>query len=262
MTIHTTNTRTEANAPPHVSALSRLVYRQLVIRIFGRAKADPSPSPILHAILHQDGDFSPGDHPCLSYRSTLTKQRICLPSCPTSSVCRGQSRHKSCKSPVAMPEPISVLFVCLGNICRSPMAEGIFRHIAKEPQFQGKINIIDSCGTAAYHSGEPPDSRTMSTLEDNGITDYRHLARRFQTSDLDKFDYIFAMDRSNLSDLQRAQRGNPDSKAKVMLFGSYSGSSKAEIVDDPYYGGRDGFEKAYEQCTRFSRNFLKEVLGE
>jgi low molecular weight phosphotyrosine protein phosphatase len=79
---------------------------------------------------------------------------------------------------------------------------------------------------------------------------------------LDKFDYIFAMDRSNLSDLQRAQRGNPDSKAKVMLFGSYSGSSKSEIVDDPYYGGQDGFEKAYEQCTRFSRNFLKEVLGE
>ncbi|KFA61421.1 hypothetical protein S40285_03590 [Stachybotrys chlorohalonatus IBT 40285] len=160
-----------------------------------------------------------------------------------------------------MTESISVLFVCLGNICRSPMAEGIFRHIAKQPQYRGKIDVIDSCGTAAYHSGEPPDSRTMSTLEDNNITDYEHLARRFDPSDLDKFDYVFAMDRSNLSNLQQIKKSKPSSKAKVMLFGEYSGSGKAEIVDDPYYGGRDGFETAYEQCTRFSKNFLKDVLG-
>ena len=71
------------------------------------------------------------------------------------------------------------------------------------------------------------------------------------------------MDRSNLSDLQRQQRGNGDSKAKVMLFGEWSGrDGKAEIVNDPYYGGNSGFEKAYEQCTRFSKNFLKEVVGE
>lgn len=102
----------------------------------------------------------------------------------------------------------------------------------------------------------------MSTLESNGVTDYDHLARRFQTRDFDRFDYIFAMDRSNLSDLQRLQRGNPDSKAKVMLFGEFSGSKRAEIVNDPYYGGDEGFLKAYEQCSRFSRNFLKEVVGE
>jgi low molecular weight phosphotyrosine protein phosphatase len=84
---------------------------------------------------------------------------------------------------------------------------------------------------------------------------------QFEKSDLDKFDYVFAMDRSNLSDLQHIQKSKPDSKAKVMLFGEYSGSSKVEIVDDPYYGGRDGFETAYEQCTRFSRNFLKDALG-
>lgn len=72
------------------------------------------------------------------------------------------------------------------------------------------------------------------------------------------------MDRSNLSDLQRLQRGYPDSKAKVMLFGEWSGrdGGKAETVSDPYYGGRDGFEKAFEQCSRFSKNFLKEVVGE
>ncbi|CAH0048974.1 unnamed protein product [Clonostachys solani] len=162
-----------------------------------------------------------------------------------------------------MAEPVSVLFVCLGNICRSTMAEGIFRNLAKQPEYSGKIGKIDSCGTGAYHAGESPDSRTLSTLEDNGITDYDHAARKFSTSDFSKFDYIFAMDRSNLSDLTRLQRNHQNTKAKVMLFGEWSGvEGRAETVSDPYYGGRDGFEKAFEQCSRFSRNFLKEVAGE
>ncbi|KHN93897.1 low molecular weight phosphotyrosine protein phosphatase [Metarhizium album ARSEF 1941] len=160
-----------------------------------------------------------------------------------------------------MPEPVSVLFVCLGNICRSPMAEGIFQSLAKQPQYKGKIGRIDSCGTAAYHAGEDPDSRTMSTLEANGITDYEHAARRFKTTDFEVFDYIFAMDRSNLSDLLRLHRGNSDTKAKVMLFGEFSGTHEAEVVSDPYYGGPDGFEKAFEQCSRFSRNFIERVIG-
>ncbi|KAK8146748.1 hypothetical protein G3M48_002632 [Beauveria asiatica] len=263
-----------------------------------------------------------------------------------------------------MPEKISILFVCLGNICRSTMAEGIFRHLAQKPEWKDKIGRIDSCGTgmsfcflifliilqkcvhvrngrlslgvpfftnffcafwadgklipptAAYHTGDSPDDRTMATLEENGITDYHHSARRvritfittpplyscalasclrhlthacplfrrvqathihailapcakishlffslqFATSDFEKFDYIFAMDRSNLSDLVRLQRGNPDAKARVMLFGEYSGAGKAEIVNDPYYGGDAGFKCAFEQCTRFSQNFLAEVV--
>ncbi|KAM3459703.1 hypothetical protein MY5147_008406 [Beauveria neobassiana] len=159
-----------------------------------------------------------------------------------------------------MPEKISVLFVCLGNICRSTMAEGIFRHLAQKPEWKDKIGRIDSCGTAAYHTGDSPDDRTMATLEENGITDYHHSARRFATSDFEKFDYIFAMDRSNLSDLVRLQRGNPDAKARVMLFGEYSGAGKAEIVNDPYYGGDAGFKRAFEQCTRFSQNFLADVV--
>ncbi len=68
------------------------------------------------------------------------------------------------------------------------------------------------------------------------------------------------MDRSNLSDLQRLQKGNPDSKAKVMLYGEFSGKAKAEIVNDPYYGGTDGFKKAFEQCSRFAENFLSDVV--
>jgi hypothetical protein len=79
---------------------------------------------------------------------------------------------------MSSPEPISVLFVCLGNICRSTMAEGVFRSIVSKPPYQSLINVVDSCGTGAYHTGDSPDSRTMSTLGDNGITDYEHAARK------------------------------------------------------------------------------------
>ncbi|KAG6030851.1 hypothetical protein E4U41_007750 [Claviceps citrina] len=158
-----------------------------------------------------------------------------------------------------MAEPVSVLFVCLGNICRSTMAEGIFQSLAQQPQYKGKIGKIDSCGTGAYHIGDEPDSRTLSTLQDNGITDYEHRARQIKTSDFETFDYVFAMDRSNLSDLKALQKGG---KARVMLFGEFSGRGKPEVVNDPYYGGRDGFDKAFEQCSRFSGNFLREVVGE
>jgi low molecular weight phosphotyrosine protein phosphatase len=112
----------------------------------------------------------------------------------------------------------------------------------------------------AYHAGDDPDDRTMSTLEKHGITDYVHAARKVRSSDFENFDYIFAMDRSNLSDLMRSKKP-PGSKAKVMLFGEYSGSGKAEVVQDPYYGGQQGFETAYTQCLRFSKNFLNELLA-
>jgi low molecular weight phosphotyrosine protein phosphatase len=84
--------------------------------------------------------------------------------------------------------------------------------------------------------------------------------KKVRHSDFDKFDYVFAMDRSNLQDLQRLQRSRPTSKAKVMLFGEYGGKKSPEVVQDPYYGGREGFETAYEQCTRFSKNFLADIF--
>jgi low molecular weight phosphotyrosine protein phosphatase len=155
------------------------------------------------------------------------------------------------------------------------MAEGIFRSMVSKPPYQGLISLVDSCGTGAYHTGSSPDSRTMSTLEDNGITDYDHAARKvtgnnseygqelmgtqIQASDFQMFDFVFAMDRDNLRDLQRIHQ-RAGGKATVKLFGEYSGKKRAEEVDDPYYGGRDGFEEAYQQLTRFTRNFLKETF--
>ncbi|KAL8859053.1 MAG: hypothetical protein Q9178_004534 [Gyalolechia marmorata] len=159
-------------------------------------------------------------------------------------------------------KPVSVLFVCLGNICRSPMAEGVFRSMTKrEPH----IGTIDSAGTGAYHEGSPPDPRTMSVLEENGENSYNHLARKVHLSDFKDFDYILAMDADNLSDLSRLQRriiknsGANASAAKVMMFGDFGGQKGEEVVD-PYYGARDGFTIAYEQMTRFSKGFIEQVL--
>ncbi|KAI4859212.1 phosphotyrosine protein phosphatases I [Hypoxylon rubiginosum] len=165
----------------------------------------------------------------------------------------------------AQPQKISVLFVCLGNICRSTMAEGVFRSIVqdKSSPYYSLVGKVDSCGTGGYHIGDEPDSRTMSTLEDNGVTNYVHAARKLRDSDFQNFDYIFAMDNSNLSDLQRwnnRRKKSSSSKAQVMLFGEFSGTGRKEVVQDPYYIGRDAFEKAFEQCKRFSTNFLEQTF--
>jgi len=162
---------------------------------------------------------------------------------------------------------VSVLFVCLGNICRSPMAEGVFRHKTKFelPGADPLIRSIDSCGTGAYHEGDPPDPRTMSVLAKHGITSdaYMHAARKFQAEDFSKFDYIFAMDEDNKDYLDKARKrlikkGDlEEGKAgKVMLFGTYGDRSDEEVID-PYYGARNGFDVAYEQMERFSDGFLR-----
>ncbi|KEF62727.1 uncharacterized protein A1O9_00700 [Exophiala aquamarina CBS 119918] len=156
---------------------------------------------------------------------------------------------------------ISVLFVCLGNICRSPMAEGVFRSLTKT---NPRIAQIDSAGTGAYHTLDPPDDRTMATLRKHKITDYDHGARQVLGVDFDRFDYIFAMDQHNLRDLQRVQRRvesrGQKSRAKLMLFGEYGGGKRPEEVSDPYYGANNGFDTVFEQVSRFSNHFLKEVV--
>ena len=142
------------------------------------------------------------------------------------------------------------------------MAEGVFRSLSSSDP---RISSVDSCGTGAYHTGDSPDPRTISVLETNGIVDYEHGARKIQTNDFMDFDYILAMDRENLKDLQRMQQRviqttRRGGESKVMLFGDFGGR-KGEIVVDPYYGARNGFDIAYEQMVRFSKGFLSQLSG-
>lgn len=154
------------------------------------------------------------------------------------------------------------------------MSEGVFTSLTRPPHAPSHplISAIDSCGTGAYHVGDSPDSRTMSTLKKHGITTYTHAARKFRpASDFDDFDYILAMDDDNLEDLlelrakEVKRRGGEEGVGKVMLFGEFGGEKRrggrGEEVMDPYYGGKEGFEKAYEQAVRFSKAFLEELEG-
>lgn len=174
----------------------------------------------------------------------------------------------SANEPNGLPDEkqaVSVLFVCLGNICRSPMAEAVFHSLTKSDP---RIAKIDSAGTGAYHEGDPPDPRTMDALRANNIDDYDHAARKIKHSDFAEFDYILAMDKDNLSDLRslktRLAKKNPSMEramGNVMLFGDFGGS-KGEQVVDPYYGAHNGFTVAHEQMVRFSKGFISQILLE
>lgn len=134
---------------------------------------------------------------------------------------------------------IKVLFVCLGNICRSPSAEGVFRAAVEQAGLTNAIDI-DSCGTAAYHIGKSPDPRSIESAAKRGIDISQLKARQAQASDFTTFDYILAMDESNLANLQQIQPAN--SKAKLGLLMDFATQTKGTEVPDPYYGGEDGFE--------------------
>lgn len=150
------------------------------------------------------------------------------------------------------------------------MSEGVFQSLTRPSNAPSHplIRSIDSCGTGAYHVGDDPDSRTMQTLRKQGITTYSHAARKFKPrSDFADFDYILAMDDSNLEDLlelrarEVQRKGGEDGVGKVMLFGDFGGKKRrggrGEEVQDPYYGGSDRFSAAYEQAVRFSKAFLE-----
>jgi protein-tyrosine phosphatase len=151
--------------------------------------------------------------------------------------------------------PFRVLFVCLGNICRSPTAEGVLRHMLIEEAPELKVEI-DSAGTADYHVGDPPDPRTQRAALRRGI-DLRGLrARRVVPGDFSKFDLILAMDRQNLRDL--ASLRPAASTAQLRLFMEYAPDSCLE-VPDPYYGDEDAFERVLDLTTLAARGLVAQL---
>jgi protein-tyrosine phosphatase len=153
---------------------------------------------------------------------------------------------------------INILMVCLGNICRSPMAEGILRHHA---QRMGLPINVDSAGTGGWHAGEPPDRRAIRTARKNGVDISGLRARKFSTDDFDRFDRIFVMDRSNLSDVLSVAR-NENDLSKVDLFLHQLQPGSGAEVPDPWFGDEDGFIPVYELLENATLAFLEKLKNE
>ncbi|XP_013411755.1 low molecular weight phosphotyrosine protein phosphatase isoform X1 [Lingula anatina] len=188
----------------------------------------------------------------------------------------------------------SVLFVCLGNICRSPIAEAVFRdevmfkgledqwvvdsagtsdwNIGSSPDSRGidclhrygkssnhiaRQWLIDSCGIGHWHIGEKPDKRARECLKQHKLETY-HRGRQLEKADFSKFQYILGMDENNIKEIKKKMP--KDSTATVKLLGEYD-PEKQLIIVDPYYGGEDGFERVYQQVLRCCKAFLEEAMA-
>lgn len=149
-----------------------------------------------------------------------------------------------------------VLFVCLGNICRSPTAEGVFRAIVENTP-SGRHIEIDSAGTHAYHVGEPPDARAVAAAARRGIDLSGIRGRQATRDDLDRFDYVLAMDRSNYSHLERM--ATRSQVPRLHLFLDFAPDFAEQEVPDPYYGGEGGFDLVLDLIEAASRGLLAEI---
>ncbi len=154
--------------------------------------------------------------------------------------------------------PTSVLFVCLGNICRSPLADGIFTHLVNEQGLADQFRI-DSCGTGAWHVGNPPDPRSILVAAKYNIDLTNLRARQFDSeTDPTEFDWIIPMDVSNQREL--IKQGTPKDKVRLMRsFDPTIKGNKTPDVPDPYYGGDDGFDKVYEMLMRACKGMLEMI---
>lgn len=156
-----------------------------------------------------------------------------------------------------MSEPAKILFVCLGNICRSPTAEGVFRKLVAERGWQDRFEI-DSAGTGSWHVGHPPDERMTRAAHSAGYT-LEGQARAVRTEDFSDFDHIFAMDASNLETLR--QRAPQEEHAKIRLFRDADPEGPGLDVPDPYYGGPEGFVEVVRIVERTSKALVEELGG-
>lgn len=150
-----------------------------------------------------------------------------------------------------------ILFVCLGNIVRSPLAENLFRYLAEEAGVGEKYRV-DSAGTAAYHVGDSPDERMRRVAAQRGL-DYDGRGRQVQAEDFEDFDLLIPMDMSNYADLMRLAT-RPEDQGKIRLMREFDPQAeKDSSVPDPYYGGLQGFEQVYEIVERSTRELLKRL---
>ena len=157
---------------------------------------------------------------------------------------------------------VRVLFVCLGNICRSPLAEGVFRHLVREAGLLPRFEIA-SAGTGDWHVGEPPDARMCQTARRRGVDISHQRAQVLERAHLESFDAVLVMDRQNLANARRLAVG-PEQASRIALFRDFDPQPDDGQVPDPYYGGADGFEHVLDIVERTSRALLahlKKVHG-
>jgi protein-tyrosine phosphatase len=152
-------------------------------------------------------------------------------------------------------EPIKVLFVCMGNICRSPTAHGVFQSLVDEHGLSASI-LVDSAGTHSYHIGSPPDLRSQATARSRGVDLTALRARRFVSADFTEFDYLLAMDNANLADMLAIRPDNASARVELMLH--YSSRFTQREIPDPYFGD-DGFELVFDMIDDAARGLLARI---
>lgn len=155
-----------------------------------------------------------------------------------------------------MTEKIQVLFVCLGNICRSPTAHGVFRQAVEQAGLAGRIEI-DSCGTGDWHVGKSPDQRAVVAALRRGVDISDLRARQIQPTDLQAYEYVLVMDRQNLNDVNRLWQQHGGTRPQLFL--TYDDSDDTDEVPDPYYGGEQGFDRVFDLITHASEGLLADL---
>ncbi|HLE92979.1 MAG TPA: low molecular weight protein-tyrosine-phosphatase [Sulfuricaulis sp.] len=151
---------------------------------------------------------------------------------------------------------VRVLFVCLGNICRSPTAEGVFRKLIREGQLEGEF-VVDSAGTHAYHIGEQPDERAQSACARRGIDISQMRGRKAVAADIEKFDYVLAMDSENYQDLIEICPSGYENRIRLLM--EFAKNRPEKEVPDPYFGGVSGFDRMLDMIEAAAQGLLEEI---